>query len=316
MAKTCLGRAIQAADLKRQRGHPVMMNRRGRLAWRVLVGCLLVLGLLVTADTAAADRAEKPPPGKKGVCLVTGKQNKDSWRHKVAALKVSWHYCWNAKIPDAEPKGVEFVPMVWRYSGNEKAFESRIREVMEMKRRHGATHLLGFNEPDRDKQANMTVEQAIKAWPVLQKTKLRLGSPAPAKATGPWLASFMKEAEKRNLRVDFICVHWYGEPNPEQFIRHLNKVHQMYGRPIWITEFAVADWKAPSVQKNRHSPKTVLNFMKEVLPKLDELDFVERYAWFPGQPENKALAPSALFTPAGQLTELGEFYASHPSRRE
>lgn len=48
--------------------------------------------------------------------------------------------------------------------------------------------------------------------------------------------------------------------------------------------------------------------MEEVLPQLDKLDFVERYAWFPSKTDNKALGTSALFNPAGKLTRLGECY--------
>jgi len=61
-------------------------------------------------------------------------------------------------------------------------------------------------------------------------------------------------AEARALRVDFICVHWYGGPSVPALLRYLEKVHDLYNRPIWITEFAVADWQAKSHERNRHSP--------------------------------------------------------------
>ena len=40
--------------------------------------------------------------------------------------------------------------------------------------------LLGFNEPDRSDQSNMTVEEAIALWPQLVQKSNRLGSPAVA----------------------------------------------------------------------------------------------------------------------------------------
>jgi hypothetical protein len=49
--------------------------------------------------------------------------------------------------------------------------------------------------------------------------------------------------------------------------------------------------------------------MKEVLIALEELDFVERYAWFPAKPDNRALGTSALFDEEGNLTELGKIYS-------
>jgi len=91
----------------------------------------------------------------------------------------------------------------------------------------------------------------------------------------------------------------------------VKEIHELYNLPIWITEFAVADWEATSVETNKHTPEQVLAFMKAVLPKLDQLEYVERYAWFSGQTDNKALAPSALFDADDNLTPLGEYYASH-----
>jgi hypothetical protein len=88
----------------------------------------------------------------------------------------------------------------------------------------------------------------------------------------------------------------------------LEQVHQLYGKPIWITEFAVGDWTAESVTENRFSPDQVLRFMEQVLPRLDRLDFVERYAWYSAKPDDKALGTSALFDAEGKLTRLGECY--------
>ncbi|HSP41916.1 MAG TPA: glycosyl hydrolase, partial [Luteolibacter sp.] len=60
--------------------------------------------------------------------------------------------------------------------------------------------------------------------------------------------------------------------------------------------------------QNRHRPESVLRFMEEVLPMLDRLDFVERYAWFPATQDNSALGTSALFDKEDKLTKLGECY--------
>jgi hypothetical protein len=85
----------------------------------------------------------------------------------------------------------------------------------------------------------------------------------------------------------------------------------MYGRPVWITEFGVGDWQAKSVQEHRYSPEKVLEFMQGVLPELDKLDFVEKYAWFPAGQDSKSLGTSALFHKDGSLTKLGQFYANY-----
>jgi len=78
----------------------------------------------------------------------------------------------------------------------------------------------------------------------------------------------------------------------------------------------VADWQATSVDDNRYTPEQALAFMKAVLPQLDALDYVERYSWFSPAPDNKALAPSALFDAEDNLTPLGQYYAYHTPNEE
>jgi hypothetical protein len=90
----------------------------------------------------------------------------------------------------------------------------------------------------------------------------------------------------------------------------LKQIHELYGRPVWITEFAVADWEAKN-GINKYSSGQVLTFMKEVLPVLDTLSFIKRYAWFSANATNIHTGSSALFAPDGTITPLGEYYAEH-----
>lgn len=248
---------------------------------------------------------------KKGACITTKKQNASKWKGRVDSLNVSWHYNWGSRIKIAEPDEVEFVPMVYGFWGANDGFNKLIAELAGDKESGKRKHLLGFNEPDHKDQANMSVEKALKNWQHLEKTGLRLGSPAAAHAHQEWMQKFMKGAKERNLRIDFVTVHWYGGPNPDAFINYLKKIHRMYGKPIWVTEFAVADWNAKSPTENRHSIGEVHRFMKNVLPRLDELDFVHRYAWFSAGQNNAALGTSSLFKPDGSLTWIGKHYAAH-----
>lgn len=253
-------------------------------------------------------------PGKKGACLVTGREFEKDWQQRVAALKVDWHYSWAAERPTDYPHDIEFVPMIWSWNtSKEQHNDKRLSSITRQGRSGTVSHLLGFNEPDSKEQANLSVEAALAAWPRLEKTGLRLGSPAPVHADGEWLQTFMKQATAKSYRVDFICVHWYGGPNARSLIQKLKKIHQMYRKPIWLTEFCPADWGANKKGKNAHSPKQVKEFMLEVLPMLDELDFVERYAWFSCHDDNLALHTSQLIKDDGTLTELGKVYATHQS---
>jgi hypothetical protein len=178
------------------------------------------------------------------------------------------------------------------------------------KAKSAGTTLLGFNEPDFADQSNMTVEAALDLWPHLQATGLRLGSPAPAvgaATAGGWLDRFMSGARKRGYRVDFIALHWYGSDFSDAAVGHLEgylrAVHDRYGLPIWLTEFALIKWESggatypTGVQQAR--------FITRVTQMLGELDYVERYAWFALPTPDEGGAGTGLYRPGQGLTEAG-----------
>lgn len=278
------------------------MNRRKLLQ-------LSLLAALPVSDTHSLQAAPAKPASKK---TVSGSPKKGlglgmkspKWEEKLKGLNCKWSYSWTANFPQRPIREISYVPMVWGTQANETVIATAGKTA-----KHERTgELLGFNEPDRKDQANMSVQDALSRWPQLEKTRLRLGSPACAHPEGEWMMEFMQAAKTKKLKVDFVCVHSYGGDNVTTFIEKLHKIHQLYEKPIWITEFAVADWQALNHGKNQFSPDAVLKFMEAALPQLDKLDFVERYAWFPAGPGSSQLGTSALFDEQGKLTRLGECY--------
>lgn len=276
-------------------------NRR-----RFLSQCGLAALGLASASLLQDTNAAKPVKHhKKGIGLVT--RPNSGWEKKLKALNLDWHYSWGLKSPKGYPENVKFVPMMWGPWGLEKAVEY----LNEQQKLGKVDCLLGFNEPDEKTQSNIPVEKALELWPILMKANVRLGSPACVHPDNEWMKKFMKQVDARKLRIDFVPIHDYGGPSPQALVNKCKRIYEMYGRPVWITEFAVGDWQAKDVKENKHSPKRVLEFMKEVLPALDKLDCVERYAWFPAGKGNKNLGTSALFHEDNTLNRLGQYYANH-----
>jgi hypothetical protein len=139
-------------------------------------------------------------------------------------------------------------------------------------------------------------------------TGLRLGSPACVHPDREWMKAFMKGVEERHLRVDFVAVHSYGGLNVGGLMNQLAAVHKLFNRPLWVTEFAVGDWKAKTRTENKYQSEQIVKFMEQLLPRLDRCEFVERYAWFPAKPDDRALGPCALFNEDGSLTPVGQAY--------
>jgi hypothetical protein len=248
---------------------------------------------------------------KKGICLAGGGNDIRAVEKKIESLNVGWHYNWTPTWKGKRIKDAPFVPM---FFGNKEWTLKSVGGLKVARSKMEESPLLGFNEPDGKKQANMSVEKALEMWPMLEKTNRRLGSPATVHGDNGWMKDFMEGAKKKGYRVDFVCVHWYGQMDADKFITYLERIHELYDKPIWITEFAIADWSAKSRDKNKYEPKDVLGFMKEVLPRLEKLEYVERYAWFTAAVDDVKLGPSALFEKDGSLTELGEFYASFEAK--
>lgn len=225
-----------------------------------------------------------------------------------SGLLTDWYYNWgihpSAKgVPSTHPS-MRFLPMVWGW------YPQKTPAILEELRAQHPSILLGFNEPDHHDQSNIPVKVALEAWPQLEGIAEELVSPAAANPLGPWMQDFMHGAEKRKLRIDSIGVHSYPSPSPTGFINMLHRVHDLYRRPIWVTEFAVADWQAKRGAANRFSVSQVADFMEAVCTEMNRIPWIKGYAWFPfaGKSSN-ALQTSVLFDANGNLTALGKLYA-------
>jgi hypothetical protein len=192
------------------------------------------------------------------------------------------------------------VPMVWGR-----------KYVKNIQLPKGTKYVLGFNEPDTWDQSLMSIDEVVSLWPLLYKHGVKLGSPCTNWVKNPWMKQFMQVSTAKKLRVDFVTMHYYGEPDPAKFLNLLRDIHNAYHKPIWITEFGVADWYLGPGQPNPYTVAQVEHFMRAVIPELEKRDYIKRYAWFPAPITSHIACSSALFNTDGSLTELGKIYAKY-----
>jgi hypothetical protein len=265
------------------------------------------LGFVTTAMTVLPNMRDtpKPPPfrrnPKRGIGVTADKDK--LWRGKIEAIGAHWFYSWNVTPPENVPAGIAFVPMTWG-----KLCENSIFNIGSVLRQNRADHLLGFNEPDQPDQSDMTVSEALAAWPRLMELDVRLGSPGCVHPDREWMKAFMRGVTEQGLRVDFVTVHSYGGLNVRALMKQLEKVYQLYGLPLWITELGVGDWKAKTRAENQYRPEQIVKFIEQLVPRLDDCDFVESYAWFTADQDDPALGPCAVFNADGSLTTVGKAY--------
>jgi len=239
---------------------------------------------------------------KKGLALKVRKDDPPTLVQVAEQMNVRWYYNWSLHPYDELKGKIPFFPMIW----GRKAFE----EFEHSREKYSL--ILFLNEPDGLTQSNISVDEALKMYPVVRKHAELVVSPATVNATEPWMREFESKVALVGEQPDFVAVHWYGGPNATRLLEFLEEVHKLYGKPIWITEFAVADWEAKRTGgPNRFTQDQIAKFMKKIIPALEDLTYVKRYAWFTYRKESIQGSTSALFEPDGKLNKLGRLYSCY-----
>ena len=239
-------------------------------------------------------------------------------KHSVAdmnALKsgISWWYNWSASPEPTvsasyESLGVEFVAMAWGKVDNPDAFIATIKP--------GAKYLLAFNEPNFTDGARLTPQEAVNAWPNIEKIAaakgLEIVSASPA-FNGPsnyggyqspiaWHDEFFSLCP--TCKVDYIAFHTYDATAGD--IIGVTSLLKKYNIPIWVTEFA-----------NRvvQSATDKTNFMKQTVSAFENDPDIYRYSWFTCRVPSDwtdMLEGQLLDATSGNIRPIGTAYLNVP----
>jgi len=275
--------------------------RKGRVARGVVV-------LGAVAAVIAAGLGAMPNAGAE-TGQASSKKGVSTWPFPRAAdgirdVGAGWYHDWSSDNQDV-PARAEFVATIW---GPGSVTDAELTAAKE-----SSKTLLGFHEPDSKDQANLTVDKALELWPRLEETGLRLGSPAVAfgaDVPGGWLDRFMSGAREKKLRVDFIALHWFGSDFSDaaagQLMEYVQKVHERYNMPIWITQFGLTNFTG---EPRYPDAKQLTIFLTKAAKSLDATPYVERYA-YSSLPATAAAKSEAygLYREDGTPTEAGVAY--------
>ncbi|GAA5953430.1 hypothetical protein JCM3765_005038 [Sporobolomyces pararoseus] len=217
-------------------------------------------------------------------------------------LDICWAYNWDSTGGGLKD-GVMYIPMLWgskKLDGWEAAVDTAIT--------NGATHILGFNEPDLTEQANLSPSAAASVWssamePLATKN-VKLVSPAVSngvltadgKPMGvPWMLEFLEAC--KDCTIDAVALHWYdAASNLEYFQKYVEQAHAKLSKPIWLTEFM-----------GTGSAQDQASFISSSVEWLEKQDYVEAYAAFGDFCDN----PVANFVDCtGKPNDLGSAYSS------
>ena len=183
------------------------------------LAALAVPGLMA-AGAGSAHAATAPARALKGAS--NGGSDALSFR-QIKGLNADWYYTWQSTRTYT---GTPFVPMIkdGRRLLEKDALGFVNRELGLTKTKN----LLGFNEPDHPLQANMSVDEAVRLWPLLQ-TPAAVGISGHRRPNKP-LAGPVHASRRENLRVDFMTMHCYAWPHSDSFLRKVAALHEKYQR--------------------------------------------------------------------------------------
>ena len=263
---------------------------------------LIISGLLILACTSCAQKPQSTSQKlMKGISYrqlePEGEECTD-----LENLNVSWYYNWTPEPNCPKDENVAFIPMIWseKYlvdNNYEKYLVPLIGSDYEA--------LLGYNEPNWLGQAEMTVDEALQYWPMLEETGLRLGSPATTGRSGlDWTIEFIKGAKSRGYRIDFLALHWYGDCSSTEGLKDFLDYYDAFGMPMWLTEWSCY----------KQDMATNTSFLKKIMPVLESYEKLERYAWYSNRTTSESYAGAALFDSTGKPTPAGEIYINLPAR--
>ena len=255
---------------------------------------------------------------KKGVCV-----NDKDMGTKVdpADMNIGWYYNWSSKsfketnFSNKKFHDLDFVPMIWGDPNEE--FSTIFNRV----KSNGYKYMLSYNEPDLKWESNTDPGTMLSRWNMFRENKgnIRLGSPATETFqinSDKWWTPFwngLTVDEKNDM--SFIAVHAYqhyydNADTALQYLHAIDEIYAKYHKPIWVTEFAVADSYNKFSPTNAKHNAQVQEFMKIVLKGLNERSYVERYAWFDFNPKDDVTGAAGIFQYTGEVTTLGQIYAN------
>lgn len=238
--------------------------------------------------------------------------------NSVASLNVDWFYTWNQVPNYGTSIGAEFIPML--YSDNPTRITNLPTDLAALN--PAPTALLGFNEPDHPQQTNMSALEALNTWTPMMTTGLRLGSPVTISPNAAWMSQFMgasnaldtgKEELDKDFRVDFVTAHIYQNPSVNTFLGKVDALYAAWGKPVWVTETAVADFTATvgsGIKSTRYTRAEVEQYMKDLWVEIEKRPWLERFAWKTRSNSDEQMWFSSVFNSNGTRTSTGVTYAN------
>jgi hypothetical protein len=262
--------------------------------------------------------------------------NYDTWASKkgvgganfAAGLNAKWMYNWGPTHSTTLPADTVYNPMQWgSFNWTYNTGSGPIwQHISAWRKRAEGFLLMGFNEPDRTDQSNITLADSVALWPRLMALNQPLLSPSPGTLNPPvgvpsWHEQFYDEADRLGYRVEYNAIHTYPGPSSgssDYLINLIQGEFNDFGLPVWLTEFGFVDWGGDQSWSEEDNYQCLAEF----LWRAEGMGALRKYALFvftedtnnpqPANPwQNFTPAPrSNSYDSGGNLTAFGKLYSA------
>ncbi|KAI0537471.1 glycosyl hydrolase catalytic core-domain-containing protein [Xylaria digitata] len=292
----------------------ITIGMRGKLSKRAALSLgILVSGVMVQAELAS----------KRGMSYIGDADSHDADYDILlsSGSPINWYFTWSpitapaGIFPDGTESRVEFVPALPAIDNLDDNIDVLDRVPSSSK------HLFTFNEPDGTTNSggsNISPDDAAKAYiekivPLRDRFQISHPSVTGSQRGLEWLNDFNSSCWEINsdngCPADFVTAHWYGEfAGLSSWLDQLTEWYSHSGSglekdlKVWVKELGL-----PQADQD-----TTFAMMNQTLPYLDQLEYVEKYAWFgtfrPKEANEWTGDGLALFQSDGGLSELGSYY--------
>ncbi|KAL5508363.1 hypothetical protein ACEPAH_5982 [Sanghuangporus vaninii] len=214
--------------------------------------------------------------GKVGLAWPNG--NDDSLRNFVTN-NVQYIYTWSEQCPSlAKELGLTCMPMLWGNAQDKlDSFKSTVVAGY-------ANIAMGFNEVNEAGQANMDVNTAVSVWKEYLEPLVGEGYTllSPCTSSNPngfdWMIDFMQQCS--GCHISGITLHYYGT-SAQDMIDYIEKWHNQFNMPVWITEFACQNFNTANENNGQQcSESQVWEFYKTIANFVESTDYVVSWSAF------------------------------------
>ncbi|KAF8520104.1 hypothetical protein JB92DRAFT_1926486 [Gautieria morchelliformis] len=216
--------------------------------------------------------------------------------------RVSQRWCSELCPDSAQGLGITCCPMLWGWN-QVGQWQSDVMNT-------NPSCVMGPNEPEIAGESNMDAGSGVSIWNQYIRPMKAKGATliSPATTSDPngkiWMQDFFQICGGNKCDVDILACHWY-DISGDALIAYLNDLHDTFGLPMWLTEFACQNFNGGA----QCSSGDVWGFQAQVTAFMESADYMLMFMPFGAMQDMQGVNTlNQLMNPDGSPNALAKAY--------